>query len=167
MKEQLTIIPHKALDAANLNQIIRIKSCAWPYSYEDQLDWIDMHLSPSDLHVFYHVGDQPVAYLNLIDTTVWLDDKQVAVYGVGNVCVIHKGQGQGLALMKLVTDFIHTGHRLGMLFCKKPLISFYEKAGWSVLAHQACRIELPPAVHVMVSCRQKEVECLRYDGNLF
>ncbi len=167
MKERLTIIPHEALDAANLNQVIKIKSCAWPYSYDDQLEWIEGHLSPRDLHVFYHVEDQPIAYLNLIDTTVWLDDNQVPIYGVGNVCVIHKGQGQGLALMRLATDFIHTEHRLGMLFCKTPLIPFYEKAGWSVLATQVCRIELPPAVHVMVSRNQTNVECLRYDGILF
>ena len=167
MKEQLTIILHEDLDAANLNQVIKIKSCAWPYSYEDQLDWIESHLCPKDLHVLYHVEGQPIAYLNLIDTTVWLDDKQVAVYGVGNVCVIHKGQGQGLALMRLATDFIHTEHRLGILFCKSPLIPFYEKAGWSVLECQACRIELPPAVHVMVSRRQTNVESFRYEGILF
>ena len=37
---ELILIPHKEVNSSQLEEIIKIKSKAWPYSFDRQLEWI-------------------------------------------------------------------------------------------------------------------------------
>ena len=45
-------VTHDQLTEIILLEVIRLKSSAWNYSYEDQVSWINTHIKDSDLHCF-------------------------------------------------------------------------------------------------------------------
>lgn len=123
-------ILNKDLSTEILDQIINIKSIAWPYPYSSQINWIRKNMSPLDIHVLLYKENIPVAYLNLIDTYVTVNGEVLKVYGVGNVCAIKRHEGFGKILMEKIGSFIENEGRMGLLFCRKPLLNFYFQLGW-------------------------------------
>jgi predicted GNAT family N-acyltransferase len=126
----LKVIQHADMTNNELNQIIKIKSVVWPYPYEKQLEWLNTNLKESDLHLILLKNNNTVAYLNLIDIELEIDKKLFNAFGVGNVCAIEKGKGYGNILMKNTNQYIIEKKRVGLLFCKKKLVDFYEKFDW-------------------------------------
>ena len=59
-------VTHDQLTEIILLEVIRLKSSAWNYSYEDQVSWINTHIKDSDLHCFLSEDGVNVGYLNLI-----------------------------------------------------------------------------------------------------
>ncbi len=125
----LKVIQHADISKDELDEIIQIKSVAWPYPYEKQQEWINQHLKNSDLHLILK-NNKAVAYLNLVDIEIEIDHKLFNAFGVGNVCAIEKGKGFGNELMILTNQYIKTKQKPAMLFCRPELICFYEKFGW-------------------------------------
>ena len=127
----LKVIRHADISKNELDEIIRIKSVAWPYPYEKQLEWISQHLKNSDLHLILLKNNEAVAYLNLIDIEIEIDHKLYNAFGVGNVCAIEKGKGYGNELMSQTNHYLLLNNKIGLLFCKEGLVSFYRKFGWN------------------------------------
>ena len=130
---KLKVIEHANLSEHDVDEIIRIKSIAWIYPYEKQLEWLKINLKDSDLHLLLYEDDMAVAYLNLISIELIIDTITYCALGVGNVCAIEKGKGYGAELMKKTNQYIANENSLGLLFCKISLINFYKKFDWGIV----------------------------------
>lgn len=129
----LKLIPHNNLSQKYLDEIIHIKSIAWPYSYEKQLEWINFNLKDSDIHVLLYLDEEPVAYLNLIEIKLIVDEIQMISYGIGNVCAKEKGKGWGKELISQTNAYLTQTNKIGLLFCKNLLVEFYKLNNWRVI----------------------------------
>lgn len=130
---KLKVIQHATISKSHLDEIIRIKSVAWIFPFEKQLDWISINLKDSDLHLLLYKDDKAVAYLNLISIELIIDTITYNALGVGNVCAIEKGKGYGTELMKLTNQYIANENSIGLLFCKTSLIDFYKMFDWIII----------------------------------
>lgn len=165
----LEIIAHRELQLQQLDSIIAIKSVAWPYSYIEHQNWIENHLKPEDLHVLFKRGNEVLAYLNLVDIEVVLNDKLVKCWGVGNVCSKERGKGYGVELMKKVNEFILHSHRVGVLFCKDPLLKFYKTLSWLQIPECGVSLKAESKVNTLIFGVDlgMSTHCLSYNGKLF
>lgn len=130
---KLKVIQHSKITKFDLDEIIRIKSVAWIYPYEKQLEWINNNLNDADLHLLLYEDEKAVAYLNLILIDLMFDTIPYCAFGVGNVCAIKKGKGYGTELMKKTNQYIANENSIGFLFCKMNLIVFYKMFDWDVV----------------------------------
>lgn len=129
----LKLIPHKEVTQNELYKIIQIKSTAWSYSYEKQLEWINSNLSDLDIHVLLYLNGEAVAYLNLIDIELIIDGSLKKAYGIGNVCANEKRKGFGKKLISRVNLYLVKKNKIGLLFCKPLLVDFYIYNNWSII----------------------------------
>lgn len=154
-----------------LQEVIAIKTIAWPYPCDSQLDWIKQNLSPIDIHALLYKDKSVVAYLNLIDTRIQINGNLFNAYGIGNVCAVQKHQGYGRILMEKINLFIKDKSRIGLLFCKEPLLKFYGSLGWKCVDHEhfhcTCMRNDNINIYNMVY-NLNVIDCkLEYIGNLF
>lgn len=164
----LETISHAYIESSKLLDIIKIKSAAWNYPLEEQLRWIDENITSSDIHCLLKVNDIGVAYLNLIDIELDFDGSLYKGYGIGNVCSKEKGKSYGSVLIENVNSYIRQHTRVGMLFCRNNLLSFYSRFDWT---------EIPPShlqmpkylneINVMAYNLPKDFNCLKYNGFYF
>lgn len=127
----LNDIPHIDLTAKRLDQIIRIKSSAWPYSYDKQIYWIKSNVKDSDLHLILSNNQgEATAYMNLIDIEIRIDTTPLPAFGIGNVCAIERGKGWGKELLLKTNDYLVKCRKIGLLFCKDSLVKFYSENKW-------------------------------------
>lgn len=121
---------HAEITQCQLDEIIRTKQVAWPYSIEEQMKWMDENLKDSDVHCMLRENSHVVAYLNLVDEVIMLDGIQYSIWGVGNVCSAIKARGYGNALMERANEYIAASCRMGFLVCHDNLVPFYRKHKW-------------------------------------
>lgn len=164
----LKIIQHSDVSKADLDEIIKIKSVAWPYPYEKQLEWLKANLKESDLHLILLKNNNTVAYLNLIDIDLEIDNKLFNAFGVGNVCTVEKGKGYGNELMKQTNQYIFEKKRVGLLFCKKELVDFYEKYNWLLMNKNKVILSTDNnKIETVVFNQIEPIIKLQYKGKLF
>lgn len=152
----LKIIPQSEITNENLDEIVRIKSIAWPYSYDQQIEWINKNLKGLDIHLLLTKNNELVGYLNLVNIDLRLDNIHYNAFGIGNVCAIEKGKGFGNELMKQTNQYLLKENRIGMLFCKESLTSFYHKFGW----------EKVEKINLQVAFDNTNVETMIYNCSL-
>ena len=128
---QVKVIKHQDITQQELDEVIAIKSKQWQYNYEQQLSWINKNIKESDIHLLLLLDNNIVAYLNLIDIDVEINENFIKGYGVGNVCAIEKGKGFGFEIMKEANSYILDSQKVGLLFCKQPLLRFYKSLNWN------------------------------------
>lgn len=158
---------HRDIDHDLLNEIIKIKSVAWPYSYENQKKWIDSNLNDGDIHVLLSDGKQYLAYMNLIKTSVIIDSEKLAIYGIGNVCALEKGKGWGKDIIIAVNQYLNKIDTLGVLFCKKDLVKFYSENGWNLIPQSQFKIDNEDKTIYCMINKIIKFETLQYNGKLF
>lgn len=129
----LLLIPHSDVSRKELKEIIKVKTFAWPYSYNKQIEWIRNHLKESDIHVLLSHNNVFVAYLNLISIDLKINGIMYSSLGVGNVCAKEKGKGWGKELMMQSNTVLVKENKIGLLFCKEVLVSFYALCKWGVI----------------------------------
>lgn len=129
----LILVPHKDLSQKNLDEIINIKSLAWPYSYQKQLEWINSNLKDTDIHVLLYLDKSLVAYLNLIEIEFTIDGILKNGYGIGNVCAKEKGKGFGKEIIMQTNTYLSQLDTICLLFCKDRLVNFYLQNNWTVI----------------------------------
>lgn len=127
------IIPHKDLKHKYLDEIIQVKSIAWPYSYEKQIDWIYTNIKDCDNHVLMYLDELLIAYLNLIEIEFTIDGNLKNGYGIGNVCAREKSKGFGKELIVKTNSYLIQKNRIGLLFCKETLVDFYKSNNWILI----------------------------------
>ncbi len=125
-------IKNRDLDEKKLRKIIALKRQNWPYPDDSQQEWIEKNLQADDFHVLVLHSDDLVAYLNLVDLQISIDEKTVKMYGIGNVCseAGRRGDGWGRLLMSAAGCFLIDLDRPGILLCRGAVFRFYEKCGW-------------------------------------
>jgi len=115
------------------DKIIHLKQEYWDYPYESHLKWMEENIREDEYHLIITDSmDEVIAYLNIVNVSLTLNNSGEEVMGVGNVCVkkSYSGQGIGRLLMGISNYYINSFGKRGILLCKQPLINFYEKCGW-------------------------------------
>jgi len=130
---RLKLIKHEFITEQDIKDIIFIKSKQWDFDSYSQRKWILENIKETDLHLILTLDNKNIAYLNLIDIDLKVNNINKQGLGVGNVCAIEKRKGYGFELMKQAIDFIRGEGRIGLLFCKDPLVKFYKSLGWQLL----------------------------------
>jgi hypothetical protein len=156
-------ITHSGLTKNDLDIIIKIKSAAWPYSYEKQVKWININLKESDIHVLLYYDQELVAYLNLLGIKLIIDDVSKISYGVGCVCSKEKDKGWGSELITRTNSYIIQNNRVGLLFCKYPLVGFYKKNNWNLIEKGKLSISFnTDFINTMIFNCKEEFQNLKY-----
>lgn len=165
---QLEVIQHKNINKKQLDDIIKVKSHAWSYSYRSQLDWINSNLKDSDIHVLLKKESLAIAYLNLITIQLMINDENVEGLGVGNVCTTIKGEGWGRKIMLETNKIIKNRNKVGLLFCKKELNGFYCKNNWKIINRKYLKFEFEDEkVEVMLFNHSSKIDGISFDGKSF
>lgn len=164
----LRVIKHSDITNDIVNEIIRVKSFAWDYDYDNQRRWIESNISRNDIHVFLNDGSQNIAYMNLIDIEFRINSLLCRGYGVGNVCAIVKGKGYGRELMRQVNVFLKSHQKTGLLLCKEQLVRFYERVDWRLLDRSKITLGFDNShIEIMIFNVNDEVADLIYLGKAF
>ncbi|OTG80196.1 hypothetical protein B9T33_09775 [Acinetobacter sp. ANC 5054] len=164
---EIKLIPHKDILESELNEVISLKSKQWGFGINEQKQWIEKNLNNNDLHLILKENDLGVAYLNLIDINLYLNDKQIKGFGVGNVCAIERGKGYGFKIMKEANKIISDLDRIGLLFCKEPLVKYYKSLDWLELNDGKFEINLKNTHCLFFNIQNYRDLKLSYDGLIF
>lgn len=165
---RLSLIPHSEIPGDILNEIIRLKSISWPYSYDDQLKWMHENLKGSDIHVLLSLDERHVGYLNLIEIDMVINGQAVNGLGVGNVCSEIRGNGWGTELMLRTNNILKKYRKTGLLFCKNRLVNFYGMCKWKKIDNSKMKVGFDNSNIVsMYFNYDKSIELLEFNGNLF
>ncbi len=143
------IIKHGHITDEILNEIIKIKAVAWPYPYEKQMQWIKDNIRNDDFHILYGENDTFMAYTNIVNINIYMDNRPFEAFGVGNVCALVKGKGYGKEVMKIANEFILSQNKIGVLFCKESLVKFYASLNWVQCMKEKHNI---PAIDPLIKC---------------
>jgi hypothetical protein len=166
---KIKFIVHKNVTKIELEEIIQIKTIAWPYSFEKQLKWIKNNIKESDVHVLlYDIQGEIIAYANLINIGVKINHLDFSAFGIGNVCTKEKGKGYGKVLMNFINHYLLQKNKIGLLFCTPKLIHFYELNQWELIAKN--KIHLPSNyafVKSMMFNWNHDLESIEYRGLAF
>ncbi len=132
------LVTHEELTSSELDSICNIKGIFGSYTMEQQIEWIECNIEPLDKHLLMYLGNKLVGYLNLINIELTIDSLPVKGVGIGNVCVSEQGKGFGAELMNYLTRLLTKENWIGMLFCNKATVKFYNKYGWDLLDKSFC-----------------------------
>lgn len=130
---EVKTIKHSKITDLQLKDICKIKSAFGNYSYESQLKWIHDNIKSEDIHFLIYDNLKLIAYANLIEEYLTVNNEKINILGLGNVCVDEKGKDKGTLLMTNINQYLLNNKRTGLLFCKQNLVPFYIKNGWSLL----------------------------------
>lgn len=161
-------IQHSKLSQSLLNEIIKVKTAAWPYSYDEHYKWIKSNLKNSDIHVLLYDGDTALAYINLIAIDINVDLVELNGFGIGNVCALKMGKGWGKELIIEVNKYLIENNKVGLLFCKIKLVKFYMENGWILPFDEQIKLSnISAGVTSLVYNTPDNFIQLKYDGILF
>ncbi len=165
---ELLLISHKEITDSQLEKIIGVKSRAWPYSYNSQLDWISTNLKDNDTHVLLSSKDKILAYLNLIEIEVMINGILKMGYGIGNVCASETGKGWGREIMHQTNQFVKETNKIGLLFCKNYLIRFYSLSNWKLIEKHKLRLSFDnDRIETMIFNYESDLYSVEYSGRPF
>jgi hypothetical protein len=164
----IKFINHSEITEELLNEIIKVKTAAWPYNYADQQDWIKKNLKSSDIHVLLTNDEKSIAYMNLIKIEFNLDSIKFSGYGIGNVCALEKRKGWGKELLISVNNYLNDNEHIGILFCKQALVKFYSIHGWVLIENEKLVLKKASEnIKCMISNKKLNFKKLEYSGELF
>ena len=165
---KLKKVQHNNITQELLDEIISVKSSAWPYSYEKQLDWIHLNIKNEDFHILLYLNDSVVGYLNLLKIRFTIDNYPKDGYGIGNVCTKEKRKGWGQELIARTNLDITQNEKVGLLFCRESLVNFYSLKDWCIIEKNKLDFSFSnDSVHTMIFNYEEEFRCLVYKGNPF
>jgi predicted GNAT family N-acyltransferase len=112
-------------------------------------DHLNLQWRPKDLHILADVDGRAETHVGLLQHSITVGDSSVKVCGVGGVVTALESQGKGYAshAMRYAGNFMCREWRVdfGLLFCRDPLVPFYERFGWQKLK-EPVEIEQPSGV---------------------
>jgi predicted acetyltransferase len=120
--------------------------------------------APADWTVMVWEDDDLVTNVHIVERTVKVGDQAVRLGGIGNVATKVEWRKRGYARSALDTaqNFLRAPLNVdfGMMIATEPMISRYEKLGWSLAAHSML-VEQPDGkmmlnypVMILPVCRQ-------------
>lgn len=159
--------PHSQLNSQELEKIVDLKKRHWNYSSEEHVNWIQNNINDEDIHVLMFEKEELVAYLNLINTEVIINDTIQFFIGIGNVCSKEKGKGYGGLLINEVNQYLIVQKKLGILLCKVDLIDFYKKYNWKLVNEVLTGNSIGGNVKIMLFNYENEIITFQYLGRNF
>ncbi|MFJ4526377.1 GNAT family N-acetyltransferase [Streptomyces sp. NPDC088810] len=117
--------------------------------------WTGLTWLPKEEHFGVRHDGRLVAHAGLLRLPVAIGDTETEVVGVGGVAVAPGMQGQGLARLVVTTALEHArtmGPQHALLFCRPPLVPFYQRLGWHLLDKDVL-VEQPEARLVTMPLR--------------
>jgi uncharacterized protein (UPF0276 family) len=153
---QFKFCKHSQINQQELEKIVDLKKRHWNYTSEEHLSWIALNIKEEDIHVLMFEKEKLVAYLNLINTEVLIDDTLQPFIGIGNVCSSEKGKGYGGLLIKEVDQYLIDRNQTGILLCKDSLVGFYLKNGWKLLDENKVKADFP-LFNTMIFTESEEI----------
>jgi predicted GNAT family N-acyltransferase len=126
----INFINHSEINESLIDKIIALKQQHWGYTYESQLNWINSNLTSNDFHIIMQdYSGKLISYANLVKRNV----NDMEILGIGNVCVNKDVQESGIGtLLMNISKFYAKQLSLDLiLLCKKELVPFYEKCGFT------------------------------------
>ncbi|WHF53059.1 GNAT family N-acetyltransferase [Chryseobacterium gotjawalense] len=133
MKFLTSVIKHSEISEEQLIEICRLKSIRWDYNLDQHKRWMIENIQANDFHILIKDEEKPIAYTNLVDITAIINDKNIKVRGIGNVCTSETGKGFGNILMEEVNAVLAQNQWKGILLCKDNLVPYYEKFNWKLI----------------------------------
>ncbi|MGW5128660.1 GNAT family N-acetyltransferase [Streptomyces sp. NPDC004069] len=106
---------------------------------------------PKEHHFGVRLGGRLVAHAGLLRLPLSIGGDSTEAVGVGGVAVAPDVRGHGLARRVIAAALDHArtlGPRHGLLFCRQPLVPFYERLGWRAL-DQDVHVEQPGGTVLM------------------
>lgn len=153
---QFKFCKHSQINQQELEKIVDLKKKHWNYAPEEHLRWMALNLKGEDIHVLMFENEELVAYLNLINAEVIINDAVQSFIGIGNVCSSNKGKGHGSLLIKEVDQYLACKKKTGILLCKDSLVGFYLKNGWKLLDKNKVEADFP-LYNTMVFTESEEI----------
>lgn len=143
MSEKFVIVQHENLTDDCLDEIARLKQQHWQYPAESQKKWIQSNLRPNDIHLLMKIDNQYVAYLSISIINMLIDGQDMLGKGLGNVCVdkAYQGQGLGKKIVEKASEIIKAAGDTGILLCRRHLMPFYERCGWSKIRYGTAEVD--------------------------
>ncbi len=164
---EFEIIRHNDILFRDLLRVITVKNVAWPHPVESQVKWIIDNMQPDDMHVFLKRNGEDKAYMTLSPVSATVDGGETPFMGVGCVCASARGVGFGSLLIRYVNKWLVDHNHKGLLFCKKELIYFYMKNGWSVIEPTSVFLDTPHDGVCTMSYNCGDIKRLEYSDRLF
>lgn len=94
----------------------------------------------NDWQVLVREGDEIVSHVEIIDRTATVGGKPVRLGGIGGVSTLKAWRKRGLAEAAMRVAQAHLLDPLavdfGLLICGEPLVHYYGKLGWKLVAKQ-------------------------------
>lgn len=112
------------------------------------LDWsadvfqsepLNLFWRPKELHLVGYVEGRPVSKCGLLRHRARVGDQWLPLGGIGGVVTPPQYQGRGYAgdiLQEALRCLREDWRRdAALLFCRQPLVTFYQKHGWELVTH--------------------------------
>ena len=164
----LKLISHQDLTLINLKEVISVKSVAWLFSFEEQVNWMQHNLKGSDIHALLYCDNILASYLNMVEIEFNIDGIMTKGIGIGNVCTRERGKGWGKELLIQTNDYLTYHNKIGLLFCKVNLVKFYQLNQWMLIEKTKLDLSIPnDAIETMIFNSNKVFQKLSYSGRSF
>lgn len=150
-----------------MTEICILKAIRWEYSLEQHKKWMIENIQSNDFHVLIKDVQKPIAYTNLVDITTIINNENVNVRGVGNVCTSETGKGFGNVLMEEVNAVLTQNQWKGILLCKDHLVPYYEKFDWKLINKNAVKAEKYSEINFMIYNFENTITSLEYNDRNF
>lgn len=167
MKFTTTLIKHSDISEEQLTEICKLKAIRWDYTLDQHKKWMIENIQANDFHILINDGEKPIAYTNLVDITAIINDENVQVRGIGNVCTSETGKGFGNVLMEEVNTVLTQNQWKGILLCKDHLVPYYEKFGWKLIDKHSVQAEKYNEINFMIYDFPQVVASLTYNDRNF
>ena len=79
------------------------------------------------------------AFGMLKPVTLTYQEQSFHILGIGNIIAREKGSGWGKILMAEIKDYLKGESHIGLGFCDKAVVGFYEKCGYDIVEHLSPR----------------------------
>lgn len=163
----IKFIRHVDISNELLTEIATIKKYHWKYTLEEHLNWMKENLKFNDMHVVMKdENSELIAYLNLVNISITLNENENDFLGIGNVCVNLKKSGYGSILLKNINDFIRAKNIKGALLCKDSLVPFYQLNDWELVEKSKTSTNLEN-INICVFNVNEEIKNLEYKDRFF
>ena len=103
---EVKVITNNNISEEAIIDICKIKSVFGEYSFDSQRQWIIDNIKPDDIHFLIYDNNKLIAYANLIEESLFMDEKEINILGLGNVCVDEKGKEKGYLLMSKINNYL-------------------------------------------------------------
>ena len=123
----------KELKKNQINEICKLKNTHWRYSFKSSLEWFKDYVKKNDIHNLIYSNSKLIGYTLLRIRTLFLEKKKKKYLYFDTFIIKKKYRKKNISnyLMKLNNKVIKKNKKISFLICKKEMINYYKKFGWS------------------------------------